>query len=157
MAKIMDDLAAPALTAETIREIFEVAETLFARGMILAVHEHSAQGLAQFGLVETVAPPNERVHNLNLPFEENSIISRVVREREIFRGEPDHIRSNTRLVQALGGDWPTKGVALPMLIGDRVALVFYGDNQPTGQPVGSTDALEETLQTVGSFMAQGPQ
>ncbi len=50
------DVPAPALTAEIIREIFDVAETIFARGMILTVHEHSAQGLAQFGLIETMAP-----------------------------------------------------------------------------------------------------
>lgn len=66
-------MPAPALTAEIIREIFDVAETIFARGMILAVHEHSAQGLAQFGLIETMAPPGERVRELNLPFEDNSI------------------------------------------------------------------------------------
>lgn len=157
MAEIMDDVPAPVLTAEIIREIFDVAETLFARGVILAVHENSAQGLAQFGLVDTIATPNERVRNLNLPFEDYSIISRVVHDRQIFRGEPDHIRSNSQLVLALGGEWPHDGVAIPMLIGDRVGLVFYGDNQPTGQPVGSTVALEETMQTVGSLMVQPPR
>ena len=98
MAEIMFDIPAPVLTAETIRGIFEVAEGVFDRGVILAVHEHSAKGLAQFGLVETIAPPSERILKLNLPFDENSIVSRVVRDREIFRGEPDHIRSNLSLI-----------------------------------------------------------
>jgi hypothetical protein len=153
--EIMTDVPAPTLTAETIREIFDVAEKIFSRGVIFAVNDYSAQGLAQYGLIETVAPPSERVRDLNLPTQENSVISRVVRDRETFRGEPDHIRSNSRLVNVLGGEWPREGVAIPMLIGDRVALVFYGDNQPDGRPVGSTSALEATLQSVGSRLARG--
>ena len=157
MAEIMVDVPAPVLTAETIRGIFEVAEKIFDRGVILAVHEHSAHGLAQFGLEETIAPPSERIRDLNLPFDENSVVARVVRDREGYRGEPDHIRSNSEFVRALGGEWPREGVALPMLIGNRVVLVLYGDNQPSGRPVGSTVALEETLKTVGSLMAQTQQ
>ena len=157
MAEIMNEAAGPALTAETIREIFEVAEQTFARGLIFAVHDQSAQGLAEFGLVETIAPPSQRVRELNLPVSENSVISRVIRDREIFRGEPDHIRSNSQLVHVLGGEWPKDGVAIPMMIGDRVALVFYGDNQPHGLPVGSTAAIEATLQLIGNRLAEAQQ
>ncbi len=153
LAEIMTDVAAPVVTAETIREIFEAAETIFSRGVILAVHDHRVRGLAQFGLVETIAPPNHRVRELNLSVQENSIISRVVRDREIFRGEPDHVRSNSEFVRMLGGEWPREGVALPMVIGDRVALVFYGDNQPDDLPVGSTRVLEATLESLGRRLA----
>ena len=82
------------------------------------------------------------------------MISAVVRNREIFRGEPDHIRGNVKLTRVLGGDWPTEAVAIPMMVGDQVALVFYGDNVPTGLPVGSTFTLEETLKSVGSRLAK---
>lgn len=153
LAEIMVDVAAPVLTAETIREIFQAAEKIFTRGVIFAVHDHSARGLAQFGLDEIFAPPNQRIRELNMPIQENSIISRVVRDREIFRGEPDHVRSNARFIHVLGGEWPREGVAIPMMIGDRVALVFYGDNKPNDLPVGSTQALEETLESVGRRLA----
>jgi len=153
LSQIMNDTPGPALTAETVREIFEVAETIFARGVIFAIHDTSAQGLAQFGLDEIIAPPNERVRELKLPFEDYSIISRVVREGEIFRGEPDHIRSNAKLVHVLGGVWPKESVAIPMMIGDRAALVFYGDNQPSGLPIGPTLALEVILKTIGERLA----
>jgi len=157
MAEIMDDVAAPALTAEIIREIFEVAEKIFYRGVIFAVHDRSARGLAQYGLEETLLPPNERISQLWLQANEYSIISGAMRDREIFRGIPDHVRGNQQLVQALGGEWPREAVVIPMMIGDRVGLIFYGDNQPHNLPVGSTLPLEETLKSVGSRLAAGRQ
>ncbi len=100
MAEIMVDVAAPALTAEIIREIFEVAETIVARGVILAVRDRSARGLAQFGLAETVVPPGQRVRELVLPVGDNSVVSAVVRDREKYRGDA---RSHQRKRQARPG------------------------------------------------------
>lgn len=157
MAQIRDDVPAPALTAETVKEIFDVAETVFSRGVVLAVHENGTRGLAHFGLVETVVPPSQRVRELRLPADENSVISHVVRDRRIFRGEPDHVAGNSKFVQMLGLEWPEDGVAIPMMIGERVALVFWGDNQPRGLPAGSTAALEETLASVGRRLAEAVQ
>jgi hypothetical protein len=154
LTQLMIDSTGPALTAEIVREIFEVAEKIFTRGIIFAIHDRSARGLAQFGLEETVAPPGERVRELVLPVDENSVIARVVREGQIYRGEPDHVRSNAKLVYVLGGDWPKDSVALPMMIGDRVALVIYGDNQPRGVKVGRTFPLEATLKSVGTRLAK---
>ena len=157
LAEIMVDVAAPALTAEIIREIFEVAEKIFYRGVIFAVHDRSARGLAQYGLEDTILPPNERISNLWLAANEYSVISEAMRDHEIFRGIPDHVRGNLQLAQALGGEWPIEAVVIPMMIGDRVVLIFYGDNVPHNLPVGSTLPLEETLKSVGNRLAAGHQ
>jgi len=57
----------------------------------------------------------------------------------------------------LGGEWPIEAVVIPMMIGDRVVLIFYGDNVPHNLPVGSTLPLEETLKSVGNRLAAGHQ
>jgi len=157
MAQIMVDIAAPALTAEAIREIFEVASKIFSRGVVFAVHDRSSRGLAQFGLEELAVPPSQRIRQLWLPESEYSVISAVVRDRAVFRGEPDHVRGNVKLTRVLGGNWPTDAVAIPVLIGDNVVLVFYGDNEPHGQPVGSTFALEEFLKSLGKRLGESNQ
>ena len=157
MAQIMVDVAAPSLTAETIREIFEISAEIFSRGVVFAVHDHSSRGLAQFGLEELAVPPSQRVRQLWLPESEYSVISAVVRSREIFRGEPDHVRGNVKLTRALGGDWPTEAVAIPVMLGDHVGLVFYGDNEPEGGPIGSTFAIEEFLKSLGKRLAESKQ
>jgi hypothetical protein len=153
LARIMGDVASPALTAETIRDIFEAAAATLARGVIFAVRDRSIRGLAQYGLAEGDVPPSERVRKLLFASDEYSLISTVASLRKPFRGVPDHVRANTQLVRALGGEWPSEVVALPMLIGNRVALVFYGDNQPSGKPVGSTAVLEATLEAIGIRLA----
>jgi hypothetical protein len=157
LSEIMSEVAGPALTAETIRDIFQVASSSLSRGLIFAVRAQGAQGLAHYGLEETVAPASERVRGLWLPHNEYSLISTVILDKEAFRGIPDQVRANTNLVMALGGDWPTDSVALPMMIGDRVGLVFYGDNQPEGMPVGSTEVLEATLAAIGERLAEAGQ
>ncbi len=148
LGEIMAAVAGPALTAEIIREIFVLAAATLTRGMLLAVREHSVQGLACYGLDDGVLPPAERVRQLSMPLDEYSFISSVVQERRVFRRQPDYVRANTTFFQALGGEWPDEGVAIPMILGDRVALVFYGDNKPKDLPVGSTDILETGLQAV---------
>ncbi|HSO24132.1 MAG TPA: hypothetical protein VLT81_14580, partial [Chondromyces sp.] len=113
------------------------------------VRDHSALGLAQFGLPDGDPPPSQRVRQLALPTDEYSLISTAVRDGEPFRGVPDQVRANSQLIRALGGGWPAEVVVIPMLVGDRVALVFYGDNLPRNNPIGSTATLEETLAAVG--------
>jgi hypothetical protein len=149
LAQMMSDVAGPALTAETIEDIFRVAGSVLSRGVIFAIRDHSAQGLVQYGLEATDVVPDQRIRDLWFPLDEYSLISRVVEDRETFRGVPDHVRANTKLIRTLGGEWPDEAVAIPMMIGDRVALVFYGDNRPSGLPIASTEALEAVLTAVG--------
>lgn len=149
LAELMAEVAGPALTAETIHDIFVVAAASLSRGVIFLVRDHSALGLAQFGLPDGDPPPSQRVRQLALPTDEYSLISTAVRDGEPFRGVPDQVRANSQLIRALGGGWPAEVVVIPMLVGDRVALVFYGDNLPRNNPIGSTATLEETLAAVG--------
>ncbi len=154
VAQMMIDVAAPALTAETIREIFEVASKVFSRGVVFAVHSHSVRGLAQFGLIDTDIPPSQRIRQIWLPKSEISVITTVAGEGKLLRGAPEHNHGNQILFEVLGGLWPVEGVTIPMLINGQVALIFYGDNEPDNLPVGSTFALEETLKSVGRRLAK---
>ncbi|HSO24882.1 MAG TPA: DUF4388 domain-containing protein, partial [Chondromyces sp.] len=80
LAELMAEVAGPALTAETIRDIFVVAAASLSRGVIFLVRDHSALGLAQFGLPDGDPPPSQRVRQLALPTDEYSLISTAVRD-----------------------------------------------------------------------------
>ena len=151
---MMADVAAPLVTAETVREIFETASKVFSRGVILAVHGHSMRGLAQFGLVEGDDPPSQRVRRLWLPVDGPSVAAQVVATGTPFRGTPDKNRWNEALFGVLGGGWPDEGVALPVAVAGRVVLVFYGDNEPDDLPVGSTTMLEKQLAVVAASIGR---
>jgi len=147
-------VAAPVLTAEKVREIFETATRIFSRGVIFAVRSHDVRGLAQFGLVEEEGddPPSQRVRRLWLPLEEPSVISHVVSSGVAFRGSPSRNQWNEALFAELGGGWPAEGVAIPLVVRGLVVLVFYGDNEPDDLPVGSIAAVEAQFDEVAREM-----
>ncbi len=154
LSEIMGDVAAPVLTAEKVREIFETASRIFSRGVIFAVHSHGVRGLAQFGLVEGESddPPSQRVRRLWLPLEEPSVISHVVSSGVAFRGSPVRNQWNEALFTEFGGNWPKEGVAIPLVVKGVVVLVFYGDNEPDDLPVGSIAAVEAQFDEVARDM-----
>jgi hypothetical protein len=155
LGALMGDVAAPLVTAETVREVFGTASRVFSRGVILAVHGHSMRGLAQFGLAEGDDPPSQRVRRLWLPVDGPSVAARVVTTGAAFRGAPDRNRWNEALFGVLGGGWPGEAVALPVIVDGRVVLVFYGDNEPDDLPVGSTTLLEKQLAVVAATLSPG--
>jgi hypothetical protein len=150
---LMGDVSGPTVTAESVRSIFDEAARVFDRGVVFAVHSHGIRGIAQFGLEEEEEPPSQRVRRLWLPIDEPSVISWAINLRSVFRGRPERNRWNGVLFDVLGGTWPEECAAIPILSERRVAMVFYGDNQPHDLPVGSTSALEETLRRVGAELA----
>lgn len=152
---MMADVAAPVVTAEAVRDIFETAAKVLSRGVILAVHGHSMRGLAQFGLAEGDDPPSQRVRRLWLPVDGPSVAAQVVANGAAVRGRPDRNRWNEALFEVLGGGWPDEGVALPVVVARRVVLVFYGDNEPDDLPVGSTAAIEKKLAKVAATLGGG--
>lgn len=152
---LIGDVAAPSVTAETVREIFDTASRVFSRGVILAVHGHSMRGLAQFGLVGGDDPPSQRIRQLWLPVDGPSLAAEVVTTGTAWRGMPARNRWNEALFKVLGGGWPSEGVALPVTVVGRVALVFYGDNEPDDLPVGSTTILEAQLAEVAESLGRG--
>lgn len=155
LESLMGDVSAPSVTAETVRKIFDTASRIFSRGIILAVHGHSMRGLAQFGLIEGDDPPSQRVRQLWLPVDAPSLAAEVVESGTPWRGVPERNRWNEALFKVLGGGWPTEGVALPVMVNGRVALLFYGDNEPDDLPVGSTTILEAQLLEVAETLLPG--
>jgi hypothetical protein len=153
--EIINDVSAPSVTAEHVREIFDTASRVFSRGVIFGVQGHAVRGLAQYGLEEGDDPPSQRVRRLWLPVDQPSFISQVVELRESVRGAPDHNRWNETLFAELGGGWPEEAAALPVAVDGRIALVFYGDNEPDDLPVGSTMVVEEKLASVAADLHQG--
>lgn len=149
LKEVMGDFNPPVVTAETVREMFDSAARVFDRGVIFAVQSHGVRGIAQFGLSEGDEPPSQRVRRLWLPVDEQSVVSTAINQASQFRGAVERNQWNEVLFDFLGGGWPDESVAIPVMVDERVALVFYGDNEPHDLPIGSTLQLEETLQRIG--------
>ncbi len=67
------------------------------------------------------------IEGFELPEEEVSIFSEVLRTRNYYRGPVLRIRGNEMLIKILGGT-PQDSLLLPVTIRDRVVLLLYIDN-----------------------------
>ena len=93
-----------------------------------------------------------RVRHIQIPAEVESGFQKVQHYRATVRGKLPDSDGNRRLIAGLGGEWHQHAaIAAPLVSGDRVAAVLYADN-PSGRPLGNTEALEIFLQQAGLAM-----
>jgi hypothetical protein len=109
-------------------------------------------GLGGFSVDEPSDQFVGRVRTIQIPVEIDSVFSRVCHFRSMIRAPLKDCDGNRRLCEGLGGSWPTaETVAAPLISGDRVAAILFGDN-PSGKALGHTDSLEIFLQQAGLAM-----
>ncbi len=56
------------------------------------------------------------------------------------------------LLKLLGGPAPNEVVAIPIVVDGMIAAVFYGDNVPGGEPIGSIRGIELLMIEAGLAM-----
>ena len=109
-------------------------------------------GLGGFSIEESSEGFVKRVRKMQIPVEHPSVFDKVSRYRSMVRGALPDNAGNRLLIDGLGGSWPNGAtVAAPLISGDRVAAILYGDC-PSGSELGSTDSLEIFLQQAGLAM-----
>jgi hypothetical protein len=96
--------------------------------------------------------PDAVARSVRVPLGERSVIAEAVDRRESWRGAVPKAAANDRLLERLGGARPTEALVVPMLLGEGAGLVFYGDNAPSGEPLGPSDDLEWALLEAGLAM-----
>ncbi len=145
---ITEELPTLVLHGEISQMIMRRASDAVHRGILFIVRESSALGIGHFGL------PSESSSGLEpdafqLPLSEASVVSGVVEHQETYHGSLPPDPGNERLIGLLGGARPSEVVALPVIVGGTVELVFYGDNAPQNQPIGPFRSLELLLSEAG--------
>jgi GAF domain-containing protein len=73
----------------------------------------------------------------------------VVEKQSIMCGPLEATVWNEVLLDGLGGGEPVEAFVAPVIAGDEVVAVLYGDNLPEESPVGETEALEIFLTQAG--------
>ncbi len=141
------------LTAEVTGEVLRLAAEVLARGVLLLVERDGVIGLAQFGLSDERGSADERVRELWLPLDEASVVADVVASRRSHHGPLPATDFNERLVAELEGGWPKEAAVLPLVAGDRVVAVLYGDNLSTGRPLAGLEPLERQLAEFGKSIS----
>lgn len=148
--EIVTDLRAPTLRGEITVMLMRYASKAVKRGVLFAVRGDSVGGIAHFGFSEEGA--EDRIRSLSFPLQEPSLFSEVVQKKETYRGPLPAQPASDRLAQQLGGPRPREVVLIPVVMAGSAAMVFYGDDAPSGEPLGPTQGLEELLREAGLGM-----
>lgn len=142
LKSLMSEIRSPAFTGEVTLGILRFAGRLMRRGVLFLHASGLVTGMGQFGIETEGESADARVRKIRVPAEEPSIFLDVIERQETFRGPLERRYWNVELSRALGGGYPAEVVAVPMMVGGRVALIFYGDDLPDGGPMPRLDELE---------------
>jgi hypothetical protein len=132
-------------TGEAVLSLLRFASQLLARAVVFSIQGDTASGVGEFG----VSLPGgrsgaEAVRQTVLPLREPSILRAAVERRRAYVGPLEPTRVNLALAERLGGAEVREAVAVPLLVGGEVGFVLYGDNAPSGRPLGPLDTLESS-------------
>jgi hypothetical protein len=142
---------APSLRGEVTLGLLRRASAVVSRGILLLLRGDEAQGAGQVGL-EGQSEPDDLARGVRVPLAEPSVVSEAVERRESWRGPVPATPANERLLTLLGGQRPGEALVVPMVLRDGVGLVFYGDDVPSGRPLGPVEDLEWSLLEAGLAM-----
>jgi hypothetical protein len=87
-------------------------------------------------------PGAEAVRQTVLSLREPSVLRAAVERGRTYAGPLEPTRVNLALAARLGGLEVREAVAVPLVVGGEVRFVLYGDNAPSGRPLGPVDTLE---------------
>jgi CheY-like chemotaxis protein len=152
LRSMLAELLDPANRDTVTLLVLRFASQVFERAALFLVTRRAYVGLGGFSAMESSDRFVARVRRVHVPIEVESVLSTVAKYRSSYRGPLSQADGNRQLIDGLGGPWPSSHVAaLPLISGDRVAAILYGDNTEESE-LAPTDTLEIFLQQAGLAM-----
>jgi hypothetical protein len=148
-------LRSPSYTGEIALMILRYASNLVNRGALFHVGHESITAIGQFGLGsadEPTAVVEARMRTFAVPRSQPSVFLEVTEMMHTYRGPLKPCPWNDELVKRLGGLRPSEVVAIPIVVDGMIAAVFYGDNVPNQEAIGSVKGLELLMIEAGLAM-----
>jgi hypothetical protein len=132
-------------TGEAVLSLLRYASQILARAVVFAVEGDTVRGVGEFGVQLAAGRSGaEAVRQTVLSLREPSVLRAAVERRRAYAGPLEPTRVNLALTERLGGTPVREAVAIPLVVGGEVRFVLYGDNAPSGRPLGPLDTLESS-------------
>ncbi|MCP4903147.1 MAG: DUF4388 domain-containing protein [bacterium] len=138
-------LRSTSFTGEITLMILRYATRVVHRGVLCHVSDEGIRGIGQFGVDASLpkkVSADDRVRNMLIPAHEPSVFFEVLENIHTYRGGLKPCKWNTYLIRQLGGREPQEIIAIPIIVDGMIIGIFYGDNVPHHNPVGSIHGLE---------------
>jgi hypothetical protein len=147
-------LRSPSYTGEIALMILRYASNLVNRGVLFHVGADAVTAIGQFGLGggEEAGAVEARLRTFTVPRDQPSVFLEVAEMMHTYRGPLKPCRWNDELARRLGGPRPREAVAIPIVVDGMMAAVFYGDNVPKQDAIGSVKGIELLMIEAGLAM-----
>jgi hypothetical protein len=130
---------------EAVLSLLRLASQVLSRAVVFAIEKDAARGVGEFGVqLPGGRPGAESVRQTDLTLREPSILRAAVERRRTYTGPLEPTRANLFLAERLGGAQVREAVAIPLLVRGEVRFVLYGDNAPSGRPLGPLETIESS-------------
>jgi CheY-like chemotaxis protein len=142
LAAMTKKLVDPGGSTDVSRLVMEVASKFLERGVLFVVKGDTARGLAAFGVGRTVHDCSETAQTMAVEIGHSPPFAEAVRRGSAYRLSSDLSFLDAPVFQKIGRRAANEAVLIPLLYNRATLLLLYGDNGPSGRPLGELSGLE---------------
>ena len=128
------------------------AAEFFDRGLLFIVKKDEVNGLGGFGDTGDAESMPTKVRRIKIPLSDDSIFLRVVRKKQTHIGKLIDTPSNRKFIEMTGRLMPLSIAMVPLISGNEVIALLYGDNAVTKKHIKGLEALEIFMVQAGIAM-----
>ncbi len=144
---LTQELRFPNSASEITLLILRFASDIFHRGVLFMVGKNQIVGLGQFGL--EIDRADEKVRETAIEMDKSPFLKRIVSEQMPYKGALEKDEVTSKLMQELGGVWPSEVAVFPIVAEGRAVAFLYCDNFSTGISATETEGLEIFISHAG--------
>lgn len=155
LKSMLAELNDPANNENISLLILRFAADLLPRAAFFMVTNDHVCGLGGFSSFPEDGDSNslvQRIKNLRISLEGESVFQTVVNFRIPYRGFLPKSDNNELIAKTLGPERPTEVFVAPIISGNRVAAILYGDTNSSSGALENTQGLEIFLLQAGLAM-----
>ncbi len=146
---VLAGVRSPGFITEVPSTLMRLAAEIVSRGVLFRITKAGICGVSQFGMDPNGGNPDDTVKKVVIPLNQPSLLTEVVGSGQTYQGKLQQTAWNEFLVKKLGGQAPQDVVAVPLVVGGDVAMIFYGDNGGKNKPIHDVEGLELFMSQVG--------
>jgi CheY-like chemotaxis protein len=149
LKEMIEELHNPTATTEVSLLILRFATELVDRAVLFLVKDQEIRGLGGFGLEQEYL---SKVRKVAILRGEPSLLNEVVEKGRTYKGPLPNTPGDKKMIEQLGGGYPSEVLVMPLISKDRTIVLLYGDNLPNNLPIPAADLLEIFISQAGMVM-----
>ena len=149
LTSMIEELSGPSSSSEITLLVLRFASEVMNRAVVFLVRREDILGLGQFGLLLKDETADEKIRGVQIPLTDPSIFKEVIHKKTTYKGPLAREKWHQYFIEQIGGGWPREVFISPLLSGQQVIALLYGDNLPMQASIQETEGLEAFVKVAG--------